>query len=64
MHITIHDIELDCDFYREKGEPATQTDPGWPDIYMLTRAELNGVDILELLDQAVVQELERRAAWG
>jgi hypothetical protein len=62
--MTIHDIELDCDFYFEKGEPATQTDPGWPDIYTLLSAELGGVDIVQILDQAIIQELERRAAWG
>tara|TARA_R110000868_G_scaffold255260_2_gene511865 strand:- start:2030 stop:2218 length:189 start_codon:yes stop_codon:yes gene_type:complete len=61
--MNIRGIELECEFEHEKGEPATPDHPGYPDIYTLTSAMLGGVDILQVLDPAIVMELERRAAW-
>ena len=64
MNMTIHGRELECDFEIEPAEPATETDPGWPAIYTLISAKLGGVDIVEILALDVIDELERRAAWG
>jgi len=62
--MTIRGLTLDCEFDIEPAEPATQDGPGWPAIYTLISAKLGGVDIVQVLDQAIIQELERRAAWG
>ena len=65
MIMNIRGITLECEFEYEKGEPATQDHPGYRDIYTLTSARvLGGVDIVQVLDQAIIAELERRAAWG
>ena len=61
MHLTIHNIDLDCEFEHEPAEPATQGEPGWPAIYTLISAKLGGVDIVEILALGVIDELERRA---
>jgi hypothetical protein len=58
---TIGGVTLECEFEFEAGEPQTWDDPGWPDIYTLTGAWLHGVDISELLDPALIQQLEERA---
>lgn len=64
MITIIYGLTFECTFDFEPAEPETETDPGWPAMYTLTGAWLNGVDIGKLLDQKIVQELERRAAWG
>jgi hypothetical protein len=38
-------------------------EPGWPDIYTLTGAWLDGVNVTAIIDPAIVQELEERARW-
>lgn len=64
MMMTIASLMLDCEFEHEPAEPQTIDEPGWPAICTLVSAELAGVDIVQILDPAIVQELERRAAWG
>jgi hypothetical protein len=60
---TVRGLTLECEFEFEAGEPQTLDDPGWPDIYTLTGAWLGDVDIVDVLDPAIVQELEERAKW-
>jgi hypothetical protein len=38
-------------------------DQGWPDMYTLVGAWLNEINIVDVLDPAIVQELEERARW-
>lgn len=64
MMMIIASLMLDCTFEHEPAEPATTDDPGWPAIYTLVSAKLAGVDIHQVLDPAIVMELERRAVWG
>ena len=64
MIITLNNREFACAFEHEPGEPATCLEPGWPDIYTLTRVHLDGVDVTDLLSPAIVQQLEERAAWS
>lgn len=63
-HITARGHEFECQFEVELGEPATCMEPGWPDIYTLTRASVQGVDVTGIIDPAIVQELEERAGWS
>jgi hypothetical protein len=60
---TIRGLTLECEFEFEGGEPQTWDEPGSPDIYALTGAWLNEVNIVSLLDPALVQQLEERAGW-
>jgi hypothetical protein len=60
---TVRGLTLECEFEFEAGEPQTLDDPGWPDIYTLHFAWLNGVNVTAIIDPAVVQELEERARW-
>jgi hypothetical protein len=59
----VRGLTLECEFDFEGGEPRTWDEPGCPDQYTLTSAWLNGVDIADVLDPAIVQELEERARW-
>jgi hypothetical protein len=36
-------------------------EPGWPDAYYLISATTGGVNVTEILDPAIVHELEQRA---
>jgi len=56
-------LTLDCEFEMEPGEPATWDEPGWPDIYTLTGAWVQGVDVMPIIDPALVHQLEERAGW-
>jgi hypothetical protein len=60
---TVRGLALECNFEFEAGEPASWDEPGWPDIYTLTDAWLNGVNVTAIIDPAIVQELEERARW-
>ena len=60
---TARGLTLDCVFELESGEPATWDEPGWPDIYTLTGAWVDGVNVMAIIDPALVQQLEERAAW-
>lgn len=60
---TIRDLTLECEFEFEAGEPRTWDEPGCPDQYTLTGAFLNGVDIVDILDPALIEQLEERAGW-
>jgi hypothetical protein len=60
---TVRGLTLECEFEFEAGEPQTLDDPGWPDIYTLTGAWLDGVNVTAIIDPAIVQELEERARW-
>jgi hypothetical protein len=58
---TVRGREFACQFDYEQGEPQTWDEPGWPDIFTLIRVHLDGVDVTDLLDPAIVQELEDKA---
>jgi hypothetical protein len=60
-HITARGHAFECWFEFEPGEPATCIDPGWPDAYYLISATTGGVNVTEILDPAIVHELEQRA---
>lgn len=59
--INLHGREFACEFDYEPGEPRTWEHPGWPDIYTLIRVHLDGVDVTDLLDPAIVHRLEQAA---
>jgi len=61
---TARGLTLDCEFELEPGEPATWDEPGWPDIYTLTGAWVDGVNVTAIIDPALVQQLEERAGWS
>jgi len=58
---TVRGLTLECEFEFEAGEPSNIDEPGYPDIYTLTGAWLNGVSVMPIIDPAIVQELEERA---
>ena len=60
---TVRGLTLECEFEFEAGEPSNIDEPGYPDIYTLTGAWLNGVNVTAIIDPAIVQELEERARW-
>lgn len=60
---TARGLTLDCKFELEPGEPATWDEPGWPDIYTLTGAWVDGVNVMAIIDPALVHQLEERAGW-
>ena len=55
---TIYGVDIVCRFDYEPGEPPEIDHPGWPDAYYLTHATIGGIDVLKILDPAVVQMLE------
>jgi len=61
---TARGLTLDCVFELEPGEPDTIDAPGWPDIYTLTGAWVQGVDVMPIIDPALVHQLEERAGWS
>ena len=54
-------VELDCEFEFDAGQAETRTDPGFPPAAYLNSARVNGVNILDLLKDDIVQSLEERA---
>ena len=60
-HLTVRGHEFECWFEFEPGEPATCMEPGWPDTYYLMSASTQGVNVTEILDPAIVHQLERLA---
>jgi hypothetical protein len=62
MELTAHGHEFDCKFDYEPAEPATWDDQGWPAIYTLISAKYKGIEVLGILDPAIVQALEEKAA--
>jgi hypothetical protein len=61
---TARGLTLECNFEFEAGEPATWDEPGWPDVYHLISASVQGVDVTAILDPALVHQLEERAGWS
>ncbi len=61
---TARGLTLDCVFELESGEPATWDEPGWPDVYHLISASVQGVDVTAIIDPALVHQLEERAGWS
>jgi hypothetical protein len=59
----VRDLTLDCEFEFDAGSPQTWDEPGCPEQYTLTSAWLNGVEIIEILDPALIEQLEERAGW-
>lgn len=59
--MTMDGVELDCEFEFDAGQAETRTDPGFPPTAYLIIARVNGVNILDLLKDGVVQSLEERA---
>lgn len=57
----IDGVELDCEFEFDAGQAETRTDPGISPAAYLILARVNGVNILDLLKDGVVQSLEERA---
>ena len=60
---TARGLTLDCVFELESGEPPTWDEPGWPDVYHLISASVQGVDVMPIIDPALVHQLEERAGW-
>jgi hypothetical protein len=60
---TARGLTLDCEFEFEAGEPSNIDEPGWPDIYTLTGAWVDGVNVMAIIDPALVHQLEERAGW-
>jgi hypothetical protein len=60
---TARGLTLDCEFEFEAGEPSNIDEPGWPDIYTLTGAWVDGVNVMPIIDPALVHQLEERAGW-
>jgi hypothetical protein len=56
-----HGHEFECKFEHEPAEPATAIDQGWPAIYTLISAKYKGIEVIGILDPAIVQALEERA---
>jgi hypothetical protein len=61
---TARGLTLECEFELEPGEPSNIDEPGWPDIYTLTGAWVDGVNVMAIIDPALVQQLEERAGWS
>jgi hypothetical protein len=61
---TARGLTLDCHFELEPGEPNTIDEPGWPDVYHLISASVQGVDVTAIIDPALVHQLEERAGWS
>jgi hypothetical protein len=61
---TARGLTLDCEFELEPGEPGSWDEPGWPDIYTLTGAWVDGVNVMAIIDPALVHQLEERAGWS
>jgi hypothetical protein len=64
MGLTAHGHEFDCEFEHEPAEPPTWDEPGWPAIYTLISAKYKGIEVIGILDPAIVQQLEERAEWA
>jgi hypothetical protein len=58
--ITAHEFEYECEFEHEAGQAQTWTDPGYPEIYHLVSAHYEGVQVLPMLDPAIIHELEHK----
>ena len=61
---TARGLTLECQFELEPGEPNTIDEPGWPDVYHLISASVQGVDVTAIIDPALVHQLEERAGWS
>ena len=61
---TARGLTLECEFELEPGEPSSWDEPGWPDIYTLTGAWVDGVNVMAIIDPALVHQLEERAGWS
>jgi hypothetical protein len=59
----VRDLTLDCEFEFDAGSPQTWDEPGCPEQYTLMSAWLNGVEIIDILDPALIEQLEERAGW-
>jgi len=62
MELTAHGHEFDCKFDYEPAEPASWDEQGWAAIYTLISAKYKGVEVLGILDPAIVQAMEEKAA--
>lgn len=54
-------FDFECKFEHEPAEPRTWDEPGYPAINTLVSAVYQGVEVLGMLDPAIVQELEANA---
>jgi hypothetical protein len=55
-----HGHEFDCKFDYEPAEPAWGDDPAWPATYTLISALYEGIEVLPILDPAIVHTLEEQ----
>jgi len=69
--ITIRDVELDIDYEYSVYVPArhwlSNGDPGYPEEggdFDIFSARVNGVEIIELLDERIIREIEEKISEG
>ena len=55
-----HGHNFTCKFDYEPTEPKTFDEPGWPAMYTLISATYEGIEVLPILDPAIVQSLEEQ----
>ena len=62
--MTAHGHEFECEFEHEAAEVGTWDEPGWPAMYTLISAKYKGLEVLPILDPAIVQALEAQRCFG
>ena len=55
-----HGHEFTCKFDYEPAEPAWGDDPAWPATYNLISAIYEGIEVIGILDPAIVHTLEEQ----
>tara|TARA_R110000822_G_scaffold292210_1_gene414195 strand:- start:266 stop:457 length:192 start_codon:yes stop_codon:yes gene_type:complete len=55
-----HGHNFECKFNYEPAEPKTFDEPGWPAMYTLISAVYEGIEVLPILDPAIVHNLEEQ----
>lgn len=60
---TARGLTLDCVLSLNQASQAHGMRPGWPDVYHLISASVQGVDVTAIIDPALVHQLEERAGW-
>ena len=57
----VREVVVDCWLDYESGEPRTWDEPGWDESIQLHHAFVEGVDIVNLLDDSIIKEIEEKA---
>lgn len=63
-HYQYGGMELECELEYDPPQAATEIDPAWPAVAILTRAKTGGVDVTPLLSDELVEQIEGAAAWS